>query len=133
MTPTMRHHVLLFAALAEIGTGLALLADPALVVRLLLGEPLAGVAAILGRCFGVALVGLGMACWPQASRIPLGVAPRVGMAVYNALIALYLAYLGAVAHMSGSLLWPVVLLHVLITLLLLWPDRDEPMKRTTIR
>jgi len=130
MVPTTRHHVLLVAALAEIGTGLALLADPALVVRLLLGEQLAGVAAILGRCFGVALLALGMACWPQASRIPAGNAPRVGMAVYNALVAVYLAYLGAVAHMSGSLLWPVVVLHAFVALLLLWPQRVEPVDRT---
>ena len=42
-----------------------------------------------------------------------------GMLAYNALIALYLAYLGGLEHMAGTLLWPAVALHAAVTLLLL--------------
>jgi hypothetical protein len=34
------------------------------------------------------------------------------------LIALYLAYLGTLGHLGGSLLWPGVALHAVVALLL---------------
>jgi O-antigen ligase len=125
MTPLLRHRILSFAALAELGIGLVLVVEPSVIVRLLLGEPIVGLAAVLGRCFGVALVALGIACWPQASSDSSSAMPRLGMAVYNALVTLYLGYLGVVSHMNGILLWPTALLHAGVALLLLWPCRGE--------
>jgi hypothetical protein len=93
MTPLLRKRTLAFAALAEFGVGLLLLLDPSLVAQLLLGSPTTGLASVLGRCFGTALVALGIACWPQASALPPGGSPRWAMAVYNVLVALYLGYL----------------------------------------
>jgi hypothetical protein len=110
-SPGARKNVLLFSAVAEVATGLLLLLDPALLARLLLGAELAGVAPILARCFGVALLALGLA---RDFRTLL---------IYNALIALYLAYLGAAGHASGPLLWPVAALHAAVALLLLWSAR----------
>ena len=57
-----------FAAVAEAGTGLVLLIDPAIVVTLLLGAEISGVGTALGRCFGIALLALGLACWPGGQR-----------------------------------------------------------------
>jgi hypothetical protein len=54
--------VLIFAALGEAGTGLALLIVPSLVGRLLFGEELIGVAIPVARVTGIALVGLEVAC-----------------------------------------------------------------------
>jgi len=125
MTPLVRRRTLAFAALAEFGTGLALVVDPSIVVQLLLGELVVGLAQVLGRCFGVALLALGIACWPQASDKAPAVAPRLGMAVYNVLVALYLGYLGAVSQMDGPLLWPTVVLHGGVALLLLWPEQAK--------
>jgi hypothetical protein len=42
------------------------------------------------------------------------------MLAYNALIALYLGYLGFVANVGGVLLWPAVALHAAVALLLIW-------------
>ena len=42
------------------------------------------------------------------------------MLVSNALIALYLAYLGTVLHVEGLLLWPAMALHAIVALLLVW-------------
>jgi hypothetical protein len=53
-----------FGAVGEIATGLALLVVPGLVGQLLLGEALTGVAIPIARVLGIALVGLGIACWP---------------------------------------------------------------------
>ena len=47
------------------------------------------------------------------------------MLIYNALIALYLAYLYVVGHLGGALLWPGVALHAVVALLLVWTWRDE--------
>ena len=77
---------LIFAAVAEAATGLALLIVPSLVGQLLLGEELNGVAIPVARVAGIALVALGIACWPGP--------PLVGMLAYSALVALYLAYRG---------------------------------------
>ena len=77
--------VLIFAAVAEAATGLALLVVPSLVGQLLLGEELTGVAIPVARVAGIVLVALGFACWPGP--------PLIGMLIYSAVVALYLAYL----------------------------------------
>jgi len=51
-------NALTFAAVAEAATGLALLIAPSLVVQLLLGEQLTGVAIPVARVAGVVLIGL---------------------------------------------------------------------------
>jgi hypothetical protein len=75
--------------------------------------------ALLARCFGIALLSLALACWP-GERVD-GTSPAFrGMLAYNALIALYLGYLGAFEDVYGLLLWPGVMLHAGIAALLPW-------------
>jgi hypothetical protein len=112
MTGGLMKKVLIFAAVCEAATGLALLIAPSLVGQLLLGEGLAGVAAPVARVAGIGLVALGIACWPGP--------PLVGMLVYSTIIALYLAYLGFAGSVAGVLLWPAVVLHAILTALLTW-------------
>lgn len=100
-------NVLTFAAVCEVATGLALLTVPSLVGQLLLGEQLAGIATPIARVTGIALIALGIACWPGP--------PLAGMLTYSALVTLYLAYLGFFGGLSGVLLWPVVALHAILT------------------
>ena len=103
-------NVLIFAAVAEAATGLALLVVPSLVGQLLLGEDLAGTAIPVARVAGIALIALAVACWPGP--------PLVGMLTYNAVITLFLAYVGFAGDLTGILLWPVVILHMILTALL---------------
>ncbi len=117
--------VLVFAAAVEVGTGFALMIDPAIVVALLLGAEVSGVGTLLGRCFGITLLALGLACRPDRQRTGSGLPAFRAMLTYNALIALYLAYLGTVGHMRGLLLWPGVALHAVVALLLVWTWRKE--------
>jgi hypothetical protein len=112
-----RKQVLTFAAVGEVATGLALLLVPSLVGRVLLGEELSGVAVTVARVAGVALIGLGVACWPGP--------PRLGMLAYSASVTLYLAYLGWWGGATGVLLWPAVILHAILTALLLWESTTE--------
>ena len=102
--------VLIFAAVGEAGTGLALLIVPSLVGRLLLGEELTGIAIPVAGVAGIALIALGVASWPGPS--------RVGMLGYSAAVTLYLAYLGFTGGFTGILLWPAVILHAILTVLL---------------
>jgi len=102
---------LAFAAIGEAVTGLALLIAPSLVGQLLLGEQLAGVAIPVARVAGIALVALGIACWPGP--------PLVGMLAYSAMTTSYLAYVGFAGGLTGVLLWPAVILHVMLTALLI--------------
>jgi hypothetical protein len=101
---------LTFAAVGEASTGLALLIVPGLVGRLLLGEELTGMAIPVARVAGLALVALGVACWPGT--------PLVGMLTYSAAVTVYLAYLGFTGSSTGLLLWPAVVLHLILTALL---------------
>lgn len=102
--------VLAFTAVAEAATGLGLLVAPALIGQLLLGAELAGPAATVARVAGVALIALGIACWPGT--------PQLGMTFYSAAMALYLGWAGLTGLASGILLWPAVALHFVLTALL---------------
>jgi len=114
--------VLIFAAVGEAGTGLALLIIPSLVGRLLLGEELTGIAIPIARVAGIALTALGVACWPGT--------PLVGMLTYSAAVTLYLAYVGFAGGLSGILLWPAVILHVILTALLIWASTSDKETKT---
>ena len=102
--------VLLLAAVSEAATGLALLIVPSLVGRVLLGEELSCIAIPVARVAGIALIALGIACWPGP--------PLVGMLTYSAAVTLYLAYIGLAGGLTGILLWPAVVVHAIMTTLL---------------
>lgn len=106
---TMRN-VLALAAVGEAITGLALLLAPSLVGQLLFGQQLAGVAIPAARVTGIALIALAVACWPGA--------PLAGMLIYSAAVAAYLAFVGLAGGFTGILLWPVVVLHLVLAVLL---------------
>jgi hypothetical protein len=102
--------LLALAAVLEAVTGLALVAAPSLVGRLLLGAAGTGVAIPVARVLGIALIALGVACWPGPALL--------GMLTYGALVTAYLLYLGFRGEWVGPLLWPAVVLHAVLTLLL---------------
>jgi hypothetical protein len=102
--------VLILAAVGEAVTGAALLILPSLVGRLLLGQDFTRVAIPVARVAGIALIALGVACWPGP--------PLVGMLTYSSAVTLYLAYLGLASGLNGILLWPAVVLHAILTALL---------------
>jgi hypothetical protein len=106
--------LLAVTAASEAATGLALLAYPPIVIRLLFGVEITGVADVVSRFAGVALIGLGVACWPYGSaRQPLH-----GMLTYGTLAALYLVFVGTRGQEVGVLLWPAVAVHLILVILL---------------
>ena len=103
--------VLTVAAVVEVATGMALLIVPSLVGRLLFGAEFTGVANPAARVTGIALLALGVGCWPGSTAL-------CGMLTYGALATFYLAYLGVIGEWVGPLLWPAVVLHGILTVLL---------------
>jgi hypothetical protein len=114
--------VLVLAAVSEAATGAALLLVPSLVGQVLFGQELTGMAVIVARVTGIALVALGVACWPGT--------PLVGMLTYSAAVTLYLAYVGLAGGSTGILLWPAVVLHVILTALLTRALRSDKETKT---
>jgi hypothetical protein len=102
--------LLALAAVVEAVTGLALMVAPSLVGRLLFGAEGTGVAIPVARVLGIALIALGVACWPGPALL--------GMLTYGALATAYLLYLAFGGEWVGPLLWPAVVLHAALTLLL---------------
>ena len=103
----------------ETATGLALIADPDLVARILLGTDLLGGGIAVSRVAGVALLALGMACWPSEGDPTAQT--TWALFTYNFLAAIYLGYLRAGGGFVSYLLWPVCALHALLALLLARP------------
>ena len=112
--------VLDVAAFGEIATGLALLVVPAFVGQVLLGGELTGVGIPTARVTGIALTGLGIACWGKSGLL--------GMLVYSVGVTLYLAYFGLSYDSAGVLLWPAVGVHAVLSALL-W--RSQSTARTS--
>ena len=111
--------VLILAAVSEAATGVALLIVPSLVGQLLFGAELTGIAMAVARVTGIALFALGVACWPDDDRDSRVRAFR-GMLCYSLFVTVYLAYLGFEGVWGGSLLWPAVVVHMALTILLVW-------------
>jgi hypothetical protein len=112
----MRKILLALAAWGEAVTGLILLVYPPIVVRLLFGAEISGPGVVMSRIAGIALMGLGVACWPGGGA---DWALR-GMLTYSSLAMLYLVYLGVRGEWVGKLLWPAVAVHAILTIFLAW-------------
>ena len=109
----MMKRFLTLTAIIEAATGLALIAVPAIVVRLLLGAEISGASIPLGRVAGAALLALGVACWlardDTQSRTARGLV--VAMLMYNIVATAVLAFAGIGLGVHGVALWPAVVLH----------------------
>ncbi len=112
------------AATLEVLTGVALVIAPGMVIDLLLGRAAAGLGLAIGRLLGIALLTLGIACWPNRDTGRGSPAFRA-MVTYNVLIAGNLAFLGAVEHIAGYLLWPAVVVHAVLPVFLVCPLRSR--------
>ena len=113
---TKGQRVLAISCGIEAATGLLLLVAPAVVAKLLLGSDIEGAAIIIGNIAGVALISLAIACWPRVET--RGDGSYLAMLVYNSLVGLLLAETGATGTISGILMWPAVVVHLILAVLI---------------
>jgi len=106
--------ILMLTALGEAATGVLVFALPQAAVRLLFAADITEAGVLITRVAGISLIGLGVACWPAHD------SPRAfyGMLTYTVLVMIYLLLVGNAGH-AGVLLWPAVLVHAIIAVLLL--------------
>ena len=105
-------------AVIEAGAGVALVCFPSAAVALLLGAGLDSPASVAtGRVAGMALLALAVACWlahyDAQSCTARGLV--AGMTLYNLGVVAILGAAGIWSRPVGILLWPVVVLHVVMT------------------
>lgn len=110
--------LLMLSAVIELGAGLALLCYPSAAVKLLLGAPLDGAAAlVVARVGGAGLLALGVACWlayyDDKSRAARGVVNA--MVLYNLGAVGILGAAGLGSQPVGVALWPAIVLHAAMT------------------
>lgn len=105
----------MMSAAIEAATGVALIAAPDLVARVLLGAGLSDSGVAVARVAGFGLLALAIACWPGSD----DATPQATRAlfVYNLLAGLYLGYLRVAGGFAGLLLWPACALHVVFGVL----------------
>ncbi len=108
--------LLALAAAGEAALGLVLLAYPPVVVRLLFNAEIAGAGVVMSRVAGIALIALGVACWPGSGAGRCLSGALRAMLCYSLLAMIYLAYLGIRREWVGSLLWPAVAVHAALAL-----------------
>ncbi len=105
--------LLILAAVSEALTGLILLGYPPIAIRLLFDSEIAGAGVMMSRIAGIALIALGVACWPNHNTLRAFFA----MLTFSLLAMLYLVYVGINGGM-GILLWPAVAVHAGLSVLL---------------
>lgn len=114
------------SAVLEVAPGLALMAAPTVVVRLLLVEEISGASIPLARVTGFALLALGAACCPRPMTAGSSGAALRALLIYNTLVTIYLAFVGMGGKSVGPLLWPVVALHGALTVWCIARLRSRP-------
>ena len=110
--------LLITTALIELTTGLLLIPFPSVMATILFGSPIdSPVALTIARVAGVALISLGTACWlgrnEKQGKAVKGLV--TAMTVYNFGVTIILLYAGLILGLSGIGLWPVVLVHIAMT------------------
>lgn len=112
----MKISILKACAIVEALTGIALFAIPSFICWLLLGQEALGVTVPVARIAGIALISLGIACW--SGRFLL-----ISMLFYSTSVMLYLIYISLIENFTGMLLWPAIVLHGVMTILLIMSRR----------
>jgi multisubunit Na+/H+ antiporter MnhG subunit len=125
ITSLIRKVLLAIAAGFELLTGIALTLVPVVMTRALLGGEITGAGIGVARICGLAMLALGIACWPMPQ--PTLAALRA-LLIYNLLTTPYLAWQlvrGATAKGLAPALAVHAILAVLLALAYFSAERDE--------
>lgn len=109
--------LLTISAAVESTTGLALLVAPSAIASLLLGSrPEPPVGSTIARIAGAGLLALGIACWLGRDDAVAARTMVAAMLFYNTVAAAVLIHAGLGLGLSSVGLWPIVVLHLALTI-----------------
>jgi hypothetical protein len=115
---SMVRFALMIASMAELATGAIALVGPAVIVRLLFGVEMSGIAIVMSRIAGGSLIALSMAFWPGDFFTNQSLKEVLAMGIYSLISSFYLGYLAFAGEFVGILLWQAVIVHAILTVLL---------------
>jgi hypothetical protein len=114
----VQRYVVMASAWLEIVVGVIFITAPGVPCVLLFAAKPEGIGMPLARWVGVGLLALGIACLPSKAAESHRTAV-LGLFVFNAGVAILLAWVGVVTAVHGFLLWPGAILHAAIAVALL--------------
>src|SRR5262245_10890608 len=114
----------IMAAWLEIIVGASLLLAPNVLSQFLFGAAPEGVGVPFARFAGIALLGLGISSMPSNLAGTRQYAVR-GLLVFNIGVTIFLAWVAVATTFRGVILWPVVILHAVISIALALSLRHE--------
>jgi hypothetical protein len=114
----------MMAAWLEIIVGASLLLAPNVLSQFLFGATPEGIGLLFARFAGIGLIGLGIACLPSNLAGTRQFATR-GLFVFNIAATIFFAWVAVATTFRGVMLWPVVILHAVITIALAPTLRHE--------
>ena len=128
----MTKNLLTVIAIIEFGTGLVLVTFPSLLTRLLFGLLLDTLVSFtVARVAGVAIVALSVACWLARNdgQSPAARGLVIAMVLYNIAVVIVLVYTALGLSLSGIGLWPVVVLHIAMSVWCIMSLANKPLKK----
>ena len=103
------------ATAVELITGITLLCLPGVMIQLLFQTDASGAERHLAQLYGLALVGLGVACASE----PCPRSAQRGLLIYNSFAAVLLFALIAKAISGGLVVWAAACLHLALGVLMI--------------
>lgn len=120
---TWHRTALMLAAWVEILVGVSFLLVPNAQSQMIFGATPEGIGDIWARFAGVALIGLGISCLPSnLAGTRQGVR---GLLIFNIGATIFFAWVAVATTFRGVILWPVVILHAVLTIALALSLRHE--------
>ena len=114
----------LLAAWLEIIVGVSFLLALNVQSQFLFGGTPEGIGVLFGRFSGIGLIGMGLACLPSNHAGTSQGAAR-SLFVFNIGATIFFAWVAVATTFRGVLLWPVVILHAVVSIALALSLRNE--------
>ena len=124
-TATWHRTAILLAALVEIIVGASFVLATNGQSQLVFGAPTEGTGSLFARLAGIGLIGLGLTCLPSNVAGTQRIAVR-GLFIFNIAATIFFAWVGLATTFRGVVLWPVVVLHAVLAIVLALVLRATP-------
>ena len=92
--------------------------------QLIFGVTTEGTGAVFARLAGIGLIALGIACLPSNLAATRKVAIRT-LLIFNVATTILFAWVAVATTFSGVVLWPVVIMHAVLAIVLALALRNE--------